>query len=120
MSRHLARPTNDNHRRACKASADAVSIVFRGVGSRSGVSVRLIDDEIRARPCSEAFNLVMRGSRVVKTAQTKRRRAWSVTIASVAAVISGFGLKGFLARDKRRLSSLLLLSLDHELPVLAS
>jgi hypothetical protein len=45
-------------------------LCFGGSEADRAVSVRLIDDEIRARPCSEAFNLVMRGSRAVKTAQT--------------------------------------------------
>ena len=36
VSRHLARSTDDNHRRACKASADAVSIVFLEPGRGSG------------------------------------------------------------------------------------
>ena len=36
VSRHLARSTDANHRRACKASADAVSIVFLEPGRGSG------------------------------------------------------------------------------------
>ena len=89
MSRHLAQSTNDNRRRACEALADTVSIVFRGLGPKSGRKCPIDCYRDTSLPLFRAFNLARaareRSKRLrhlsAKTPIVRVRRAWSVTMA---------------------------------------